>query len=306
MNLFTTVHIATKSTKIDYHDRILMIGSCFSKNMAVKLQEHYFQVLCNPFGELYNPVSIANCLKRIASGELFQEDELVFHDGLYHSMSHHGDFSHETPQETLQHINEALRQAREFIKNTSVVIITLGSAFVYEKDGEIVGNCHKLPEKSFSRYRLSVEQTVAAIREINAIIGTISSECKVIYTVSPIRHIKDGLHENQLSKATLQLAIANTQSDYFPAYEIVMDELRDYRYYDEDMVHPNKIAVNYIWEKFVETYLSQDTQIKMKPLHQLYLDEHHTLLHPDSNAAKTFLAQTQAKHSQLKEQYPWI
>ena len=188
------------------------------------------------------------------------------------------------------------------------MIITFGTAWVYEQDGVVVANCHKIPADRFTRRRLTVNEIVSAWQPIISA----NPDKHFIFTVSPIRHIKDGLHENQLSKATLLLAIAqlaDNQSvsiDYFPSYEILLDELRDYRFYADDMLHPSSVAVNYIWERFVSAYMSAATQQEMHPLHQLYLDRHHTLLHPDSPASRIFLSRLEQNLTTLRSRYPWI
>lgn len=330
MILTTPVHIPVSDWQIGYNDRLLLLGSCFSDHIAAKLQEHYFQVTANPFGMLYNPLSIANALSLAAAGQL---PEWVEWGGLYHSMYHHGSFSRPTAEQTAAVVGESMQVLRKAFEEAQVVIITFGTAWVYEYDGQVVANCHKMPADRFQRRRLTVEEIV----EVWQPIVEAHKEKHFLFTVSPIRHIKDGLHENQLSKAVLLTAIdrlqhptqtpaqiqktqtqktqAQTQIQtpqlkarvaYFPSYEIVQDELRDYRFYAEDMVHPSAVAVQYIWERFAATYFSAATQQEMRTLHQLYLDRHHTLLHPDTPASQAFLARIAANASQLRLRYPWI
>ncbi len=325
MILTTPVHIPVSDWQIGYNDRLLLLGSCFSDHIAAKLQEHYFQVTANPFGTLYNPLSIANALSLAAAGQL---PEWVEWGGLYHSMYHHGSFSRPTAEQTAAAVGESMQVLRKAFEEAQVVIITFGTAWVYEYEGQVVANCHKMPADRFQRRRLTVEEIV----EVWQPIVEAHKEKHFLFTVSPIRHIKDGLHENQLSKAVLLMAIDRLQAlirptieiqtttekqtpaqtkpiaqvDYFPSYEIVQDELRDYRFYAEDMVHPSGVAVEYVWEWFGKTYFSEVTRREMQPLHQLYLDRHHTLLHPDTAESQAFVARIEAKAAALRERYPWV
>jgi len=253
-----------------------MVGSCFSDEIGEQMQQRYLNVTCNPFGTLYNPLSIAQALT------MTETPELVEHEGLWHSMSHHGSFSRTTKEEAEQAVRGSIEMMQKAIKEASVVIVTFGTAWVYElKKGisglgvsGLVGNCHKLPERCFTRRRLSVEEIVAAWKPILEQYA----DKKWLFTVSPIRHIKDGLHENQLSKATLLQAVEQL-GDYFPSYEILLDELRDYRFYADDLVHPSSLAVNYIWERFVDTFCTNQTKNELVLQHKRWKHEHHIPLH---------------------------
>jgi hypothetical protein len=251
-----------------------MLGSCFSDEIGAQMQQRYLQVTCNPFGTLYNPLSIAQALT------MTEVPELVEHEGLWHSMAHHGSFSRASNEEAEQAVRASIMAMQHALDEASVVIVTFGTAWVYEMNGEIVGNCHKLPERCFVRRRLTVEEIVDAWKPILEKY----SDKHWLFTVSPIRHIKDGLHENEISKATLLLAleaISNQFSvvSYFPSYEIVLDELRDYRFYADDLVHPSSLAVNYIWERFVDTYCTNQTKNELVLQHKRWKHEHHRLLH---------------------------
>ena len=301
MNNWTTpIYIKPSDWHIGYPNRVLMLGSCFADSIAEKMQQYYFQVTANPFGTLYNPLSIANAIR------LHEVPTLVEWGGLWHSMYHHGSFSDVNREHVAKHCAESIRVLQQALTDAGVVIITFGTAWVYEQDGTIVANCHKMPQDNFSRRRLSVEEIVETWQPL----VEAHKDKHFIFTVSPIRHIKDGLHENQLSKATLLLAVdkLNRQagSEYFPSYEILLDELRDYRFYADDMLHPSPVAVQYIWERFVQTYMTADTQNEMQVLHQLYLDRHHTLLHPESTESQRFIQRLQEKEQQLSTRYPWI
>lgn len=279
MKLQTIVDIEPSAWKIGYEDRILMVGSCFSDEIGAQMQERYLNVTCNPFGTLYNPLSIAQAFSLQLSEVNFQ-----FHDGLWHSMAHHGAFSRATKEEAEQAVRASIETMQKALKEASVVIVTFGTAWVYEMNGAIVGNCHKLPERCFNRRRLSVEEIVEAWKPILAQYP----DKKWLFTVSPIRHIRDGLHENQISKATLlqaveQLVLNSSPSPatrrYFPSYEIMLDELRDYRFYADDLVHPSSLAVNYIWERFVACFCTNRTKNELVLQHKRWKHEHHLPLH---------------------------
>ena len=276
MKLQTIVDIQPSAWKIGYEDRILMVGSCFSDEIGAQMQERYLHVTCNPFGTLYNPLSIAQALT------MTEMPVLVEHEGLWHSMAHHGAFSRADKNEAEQAIRGSIETMQQALQEATVVIVTFGTAWVYElKDGisglgvsGLVGNCHKLPESCFNRRRLSVEEIVAAWKPILAQY----SDKRWLFTVSPIRHIRDGLHENQLSKATLLQAVEYL-GDYFSSYEIMLDELRDYRFYADDLVHPSSLAVNYIWERFVDTFCTPQTKNELVLQHKRWKHEHHIPLH---------------------------
>lgn len=299
MDLMTPVHIAPVAWSIGYDDKILMLGSCFADSISSKMCEYYFQVTCNPFGTLYNPLSIA---------EAWQQTDvppLVEWGGLWHSMCHHGNFSSADRSAVFTRCGESIDRMQQAISDASVVVITWGTAWVYERDGKVVANCHKMPSSMFRRRRMTVDEIVSVWQPI----VVAHPDKHFIFTVSPIRYMKDGLHENQLSKATLLLAterLRDMRCDYFPSYEILLDELRDYRFFAEDMVHPSSLAIQYIWDCFVRTYISSDTQEVMRTMHQLYKDRHHILLHPDSPESLAFTQRLREREQQLRVRYPWL
>ena len=290
MKLQTIVDIRPSTWKIGYGDNILMLGSCFSDEIGEQMKQRYMNVTCNPFGTLYNPLSIAQAINyksQISNHRL----PLVEYEGMWHSMAHHGSFSRPTREEAEQAVKESVETMQKALGEATVVIVTFGTAWVYEmqkcENGEmrkyIVGNCHKLPAECFTRRRLSVEEILAAW---NPIVARYPGK-HWLFTVSPIRHIKDGLHENQLSKATLLLAVEQLSSlagrfggvAYFPSFEILLDELRDYRFYGDDLVHPSSLAVSYIWERFVDCYCTPQTRNQMAIEHKRWKHAHHIPLH---------------------------
>lgn len=308
MKWVTSVDIAPSDKKICYSDKVLLLGSCFADNIAVKFGQYYFQTTVNPFGTLYNPASIANT---IAQGQSrVQKVSPVYHDGMWHSFSHHGSFSCVGKEQLLNVCERSRRELQYALQQATIMIITFGTAWVYEYEGQVVANCHKMPANRFVRRRLTVDEIVEMWKPL---LDSMPDK-HWIFTVSPIRHVKDGLHDNQLSKAILlqaieqlgQLPIANSQLSYFPSYEIMIDELRDYRFYSEDMVHPSPVAVDYIWQRFVDTYMSKDTQTEMCTLHQLWRDRHHRFLHPDSEDAKRFADGVLQRLKAIQKRYEWI
>lgn len=258
-----------------------MLGSCFSDEIGEQMKQRYLNVVCNPFGTLYNPISIAQAINLQLP---MTNDQLVHRDGLWHSMSHHGSFSRATREETEQAVQASVETMQQALQEATVIIVTFGTAWVYEMNGEVVGNCHKLPETTFTRRRLSVDEIVAAWQPIL----NRYPDKHWLFTVSPIRHIKDGLHENQLSKATLLLAVEKLTAGsdlqqptagYFPSYEIVLDELRDYRFYADDLVHPSSLAIQYIWERFVDTFCTNPTKNELILQHKRWKQTQHKPLH---------------------------
>lgn len=258
---------------IDYATGIVSLGSCFSDEIGKRLQEGDFHIEQNPFGTLYNPASIASALRRIMYDREIGMEDLVEHEGLWHSWHHHGSFSRATAEECLEACNSRIHQAHEALKQASLLMITFGSAWIYEREGQVVANCHKLPQENFVRRKMSVEDIVSLWRPLLKELYSFHPHLSTLFTVSPIRHIGDGLHGNQLSKSTLLLAIGELVDSelppakrkkkgakveepdhpvtvYFPAYEIVVDELRDYRFYEADMVHPSTLAVDVVWDRF--------------------------------------------------------
>jgi len=311
MKLYTSVDIAPSSKKIAYNDKILLLGSCFADNIGAKFGEHYFQTTVNPFGTLYNPASIRRSIDLSLSRN--NEHYMLQHNGLWHSMMHHGRFSHPDKDVLIARCEESQTLLRTALRDATTIIVTFGTSWVYRMDHMVVANCHKMPAERFNRYCMSDSEIIESWFPL---LDQIPNK-HWIFTVSPIRHIKDGLHANHLSKANLlhaiDVLIANARDlnptstySYFPAYEIMLDELRDYRFYAEDMVHPSQVAVDYIWQRFVDTYMTADTKNEMRTLHQLWCDRHHLLLHPDSDDAKKFVAKIEQRTQELKKQYPWI
>ncbi len=257
----TVVQIPVASVKISYNSPLLFMGSCFSENIGERFVERHFNTTLNPFGILYNPASVKQGLELLMNKRMFDESMLFEHRGLWSSFFHHSQFSSGNRQGVLKNINEHILEGSERLANADYLFITFGTSWVYEQkeDRMVVANCHKLPSARFNRYRLSVDDIVDGYTQLVLQLTEFNPKLKIIFTVSPVRHWKDGAHGNQLSKSVLFLAIDNLVGrfgnvHYFPAYELVIDDLRDYRFYNEDMLHPSKQAVGYIWRKMKETF----------------------------------------------------
>ena len=270
MNFRTQVELPLNKTEIRHSEQIMLLGSCFADNIGNLMLENKFRCDVNPFGVLYNPLSISQALREMLERKVYTDKDLFQSGGLWHSWMHHSDFSASSAGECLDLINSRLINASEQMMSTDWVVMTWGTSYVY-LHGEthwVVGNCHKQPERMFERKRLGVPDIVEDFKNVLYAIRRMNPKLKVLLTVSPIRHAKDGMHGNQLSKSTLLLAadeICQTCSDcfYFPSYEIMMDELRDYRFYADDMYHPSHMAIDYIWECFSRCYFSKETQSVM-------------------------------------------
>ncbi len=310
---FTVVKLPKSNIDITYKNKILTLGSCFSNNMGEKLQNAFFSILTNPFGVLYNPISIKNALQLLTSNALFDEKDLFQHHSLWNSFYHSSHFSNSNQKQCLTNINSELIKARTFFQETDFLFITFGTAWVFEhkKNQQIVSNCHKLPISDFNRYRLSVTEIVKTYKTLLQNIHTDYPNLKIVFTVSPIRHWKDGAHENTLSKSTLQLAISELQDrfsfvHYFPAYEIMLDELRDYRFYSADMIHLNQVAIDYLWQRFSELYFSQSTNNLKKELEKLQKMLQHKPRNNQTEEYKIFKNNIETKKQYLIEKYPFL
>ena len=312
-NFRTTFLISPFSFKLSHQDKIFSIGSCFAENIGTKLEENKFQALLNPFGILYNPSSVAQTLERIFSNEKITGEDILQHNDLWHSRLHHSRFSQTDKVPFLKAINASLNEANTFLKNTNRLLITLGTAFVWEEKetGIIVANCHKRPQKLFTRRRLSIDEIKENLLTVLRKIKKQNTDLEVIMTVSPVRHTNDGFIENQRSKAVLILAIDSLCQEesfihYFPAYELVQDDLRDYRFYGKDMLHPNEVAVDYIWEHFKGALFGAKTEEIFREIKKLKAMAAHRPFQIASVAHQTFLLSNLKKIEDLEKQYGFL
>ena len=313
MNFRTQVELPERETEIRHSERIMLFGSCFAENIGNLLKENKFRCDVNPFGVLYNPLSIANALSQILEGKEYKEEDLFFSGGLWHSWMHHSDFSAPSQEEALALINFRLAKAKDNLAKADWLVMTWGTAYVYihQEMQKVVGNCHKQPDKTFRRLMLNAEAFVEECRGVLKKCREVNPNLKVLFTLSPIRHAKDGMHGNQLSKATLLLAIYEIcrtcpNCFYFPSYEIIMDELRDYRFYADDMIHLSSKSVEYIWECFSRCYFSKETQAVMKEWMEIKKAIDHKPFRPNSDAYRAFLSQIVLKIMQMKEKFPYL
>ncbi len=312
---FTEVKIEETEWRISYQDKLMMMGSCFSEYIGEKFQQVKFQVDLNPFGVIYNPLSVAKSIRRLLSEEPYTREDLFEHEGIWGSFDHHSRFSATSPEEALALMNFRLTQSRTFLKEAGYLFITFGTAWVYElkATGEIVSNCHKFPASDFKRFRLTPGEIVDLYRDLLSALWNFNPELKVIFTVSPVRHLKDGAVGNQLSKSVLLLAadrlVTGYGTDYcayFPSYEIVMDELRDYRFYAPDLVHLNQIAVDHIWDKFGKAMIAEDSLRLSKSIMKIVKASMHRPFHSGSEAFKYFVLNNLNEINELTITFPYI
>lgn len=268
MAFLTEIKIADFPWKMDYSKSMMFFGSCFSENIGQKLLDLKFNIDLNPFGILYNPISIANSLRLLMEKKVFTESDLFQDQGQWNSFYHHSRFSDVNREVALQKINERMVQSHEFLSKADYLLITFGTSWVYEsrETGQVVSNCHKIPAAEFRRYRVDVEQITGVYFNLIEELLRFNPKLRIVFTVSPIRHWKDGAVENQVSKAILLIAIdklLNGQEmswgKYFPSYELMMDELRDYRFYAEDMIHISSVGIDYIFERFSKVMISAES-----------------------------------------------
>lgn len=297
MKFRTEITIAPWSEQIGYNDKIVCLGSCFASNIAGKLRESKFNVTDNPTGILFNPKSIARSVAMMRNGARVTEEDIFERNGRYVSYLFHSSISGATPEEALDAMNNALNNGRRSLEEATLIIITLGSAYVWrDSSGEVVANCHKMSAKNFSNELLTTEQVTDSLREIID-----NTKAKILFTVSPVRHLNDGLEGNSISKAILRVATNNiisqypNRASYFPAYELVIDDLRDYRFYAEDMLHPSAQAVEYVTGKFFEAALSDDAKKRQNKVLDIVQARSHRPLNPHSEAYRNF-CQTQLKN----------
>jgi hypothetical protein len=312
MQFTTAVDIKPQAFDISFRDNIILAGSCFAEEIGGYFVNNKFDTDVNPFGILYNPLSLEDAMRRLMSGAEFSEDDLFSHGGMYHSFAHHSRFSSDSAEGALEKMNARLRSSSLRLKNCNRLIITFGTAYAYrlKSDGKVVSNCHKLPSSMFVRERLNVEDIVGRWTALISGLRACNPHIRLIFTVSPIRHRQDGPVDNQISKSTLLLAADSILSScpgyaaYFPSYEIMMDELRDYRYYAEDMLHPSPVAVEYIREKFRQAFFNRETEAVLAAWRPLSMALNHRPFNPRSESYRHFLQQTIMKMEEISEKFP--
>ena len=312
MKFRTKIKATPAVNQIDYDSNVVLLGSCFSEHMEEKFDYFKFEPYSNPYGILFHPKAIEKSVIDCLAQKQYGIEDLYQYNGTWLSLDHHSSFDQRNPDEVLSGINKNLLDGYNALKMASHVIITLGTSWVYKwkDDNSIVGNCHKIPQKKFDKILLSSEQILGSLKNIVAQIQSVNQQASFIFTVSPVRHLKDGFIENTLSKALLHKAIHTLMKElplsYFPAYEIMMDDLRDYRFYKSDLIHPNEMAVDYIWEIFKENWMSEATIELMAEVEEIQRSLSHRPFDPDSDMHQKFLNKLEQKISSLKSRHPQI
>ncbi len=308
MKLQTQVPISTSPYPISYKGEIVLLGSCFANHIGSKLKYHKFSTTLNPFGILFHPKALSNLIVRALNNEDYREEELFSHQEQWHSFEAHSDISKNSKEELLLSLNEKLDLTRQKLTTASHLILTLGTAWGYElrDTGKWVANCHKVPQKEFNKVLSAPEEIMESLSGAITRIRQLNSKIAVYLTISPVRHLKDGFTENQRSKAHLITAthqllqsLPHNKLYYFPAYELMMDELRDYRFYESDMVHPNALAIDYIWEKFRSSCISKTDISTMESVAEIQKGLAHKAFNPSSKQHLAFKENLQKKIADL-------
>ena len=312
-SFFLPIQINEPAEKIRYPQKIFLTGSCFTEHIGQHLSDMKFDILQNPNGILFDPLSVATSLISYLKPDLYRKENLFFYNELWQSWKHHGVFSDTDQQSVLNKINHSQQSAHAFLKRADWLIITLGSAFVYVliEQNDIVANCHRAPADWFRKKLLTVEEMLALLDEAMHRLLEINPNLQIVYTISPVRHIRDGVIENNRSKARLievahQLVAKFNRTYYFPAYELVIDVLRDYRFYDRDLVHPNYMATSYVAENFTEHYVHPDSKLIAAEVRKLQISLRHRALHPGTEAHRRFLKEQYDRTIELQGKYPYL
>ncbi len=316
MKFTTSVPIIEQEPKIDHHSKILLLGSCFVENIGGKLERYQFETLLNPFGIFYHPKAIEGFLEKVSNNYVYTEEDIFFDNEQWHCFDAHSRLNSSSQEELLIKLNSGLEETRVFLKKTTHVILTFGSSWYYNfiNSNKSVANCHKVSQKNFQKKIFSIQEIAQVFNNITSMLLTTNSSLKVIFTVSPVRHLRDGFIENQQSKAHLLTSIhefldsqnrdGKSTYYYFPAYEIMLDELRDYRFYSDDMLHPNKIAVDYIWSRFIEAWVSKNSFILFKDIDVIHNGLAHRAFNENSEKHQLFLTDLKKKIELVKAKIP--
>lgn len=314
MKLQTQIPISKESRNpISYDSKILSLGSCFSENIENQLSFYKFRSVQNPFGILFHPKAIEQLITDAINQKEYTENDVFLMNERWHCFDAHSSLSHPEKETLLASLDNAIVLTHKQLLNATHIYITLGTAWVYRhvESDTIVANCHKVLQKKFLKELLSISEIKASLEAMIALIRSVNRNASIVFTVSPVRHLKNGFSENQQSKSHLISAIhqvvdGGRTSSYFPSYEIMMDELRDYRFYDEDMIHPNKTAIQYIWNRFAEAWISEDSRSTMKEVENIQNGLLHRPFNRNSEAHQQFLSRIQHDIKTLQEKYPYI
>ena len=312
------IQIKSPEARISYRDKIMLTGSCFTEHIGNTLSELKFSVLQNPHGIMFDPASVCRSLVSYIQPKIYEDKDLFQLNEIWHSWDHHSRFSNLDPHQALQHINNSQQRAHDFLKKADWLVITLGSSFSYKLSdeghgptGNMVANCHRAPAQWFKKHLMETTDTVSRLEHCISQLLQFNPSLKIIFTVSPVRHIRDGVVENNRSKARLIEAVhtvvnAHEEAWYFPAYELVVDVLRDYRFYDIDMVHPNYAATSFVLDKFIENCIAPDTRALMQEVRQIVIARKHRAFQPGTKAHQQFLSAHFEKAGELMKKYPYL
>ena len=310
MKFRTEIDIPESPDKITYQNKIFGLGSCFVTHIKNKFDYYQFQNQINPFGTVFNPVSIRKFLFRIVNQYVFDKIHLFYHQNLWKSFDLHSDFNNPDKEVFLNTINDKIYEVGKFLKTADWLFLTFGTAWVYrhKATGNIVNNCHKVPQKEFDKILLSPNEIIRELNEIIRLATSLNPKLKILMSISPVRHLRNGFVENQRSKAHLITAVHQLESEifYFPSYEIMLDDLRDYRFYKDDYIHPNELAINYIWQKFSDSFISKDTVSTMRRIEKIRQGLAHKSFNPGSPQDINRLHKLQANIHKLQAEFPWM
>jgi hypothetical protein len=311
MEFRTSVHIEDSNFKLNHNKKSLLLGSCFTDNVGKKLKYYKFPSIINPFGVLYNPISVKNALEILMGEKSLEKEDLIKHNNNWISFYHGTGFSGPEKDIVFRYIKESVKESSDWLMDSDLLTITFGTSWAYrlKENGMVVANCHKLPAKNFERIFLRSDYIVDNYTELIKDIYQFNPKIKIVFTISPVRHLKDGLIENQKSKSNLVMSVHKLldrfpEIEYFPSYEIMMDELRDYRFFAEDMTHIGSTGINYIWERFAETYIKKSSFKLMEKVEKIQKAKEHKPFRPESIEYHNFLKKQIEKVQQLKDKHP--
>lgn len=309
--LFSSIKLDKLTPKIGILDSIFLIGSCFSENIAQKLNQRKIKVKSNPYGILFDILSIERCISDILNNKVYTDKDLFYHNELYGSLAHHTSFSSQNSNETLAEINLSIIESRKWIETSNHIIITLGSSFSYFHISSNIysANCHKLPQTEFRKDLISIDQILSSLENIRKMILSINPKCNFIITISPVRHLRDGIVENNRSKARLIEAVnqfinSHPEVYYFPSYEIIIDVLRDYRFFDIDLAHPNYLATDIVFDYFKSNCIDESCHTDLERFYQLSIALKHRSRNPETIAHKKFLEAHLQKAKDFQSDFP--
>lgn len=312
MNFTTPISIQKPIFAVNYDSELLLLGSCFAENIGAKFEYFKFKTIINPFGIIFNAVSLENIIRRIVFKQYFTEKDIFFHNDLWHSFEVHSQYSNTDKEQFLHILNKIIVETHNQLSTLSHCVITLGTSWVYHhnQSNTIVANCHKIPQKEFTKQLLSVDETAQSLKKTIDLLHSINPTIECVITISPVRHSKDGFFENNVSKAHLFSAVYQVLNQqkiyYFPSYEIVMDELRDYRFFEKDMLHPNALAVDYIWEKFTAVFFVPETIKVMQDIDAIQKALQHKPFNPTTETHLNFLKNIEEKIATLASKIPHL